>query len=87
MTNYTAVSATERHRFNAKDERAARDWVINHLDSSQEWTLYPDGFYRDSETGKVQTLEDWTAEGYALNSSELSPVVQDTGGAWLEVAE
>lgn len=84
MNAYTAKSDQERYSFKAADERAARDWIVNHLDSSQAWTLYPGTHYMNPHTGTVQTLEDWAADGYSLANAELLPVVQDSAGDWVE---
>jgi hypothetical protein len=39
MKTYYAKSKTEHYTFRAKNISDARNWIINHLDCSQEWTL------------------------------------------------
>lgn len=39
MKTYFAYSKNEQHQFQAKNIFDARNWIINHLDCSQEWTL------------------------------------------------
>jgi hypothetical protein len=39
MKTYFAYSKKEKHQFKALNISDARHWIINHLDTSQEWTL------------------------------------------------
>ena len=39
MRTYYAKSNKEHYTFRAKNIYEARTWIINHLDTSQEWTL------------------------------------------------
>jgi len=39
MKTYFAYSKKEKHQFKALNISDARNWIINHLDTSQEWTL------------------------------------------------
>jgi hypothetical protein len=39
MKTYFAYSKKEQHQFKALNISDARHWIINHLDTSQEWTL------------------------------------------------
>jgi|688.fasta_scaffold1484367_2 hypothetical protein len=39
MKTYYAKSKTESYTFRASNISDARQWIINHLDTSQEWTL------------------------------------------------
>ena len=39
MKTYFAYSSKEQYQFKAKNIYEARTWIINHLDTSYEWTL------------------------------------------------
>jgi hypothetical protein len=39
MKTYFAYSKKEKHQFKASNISDARHWIINHLDTSQEWTI------------------------------------------------
>jgi hypothetical protein len=39
----------------------------------------------NTQTGSVDTLENWAAEGFTTLNSDLRPVEKDENGDWIEL--
>lgn len=41
-------------------------------------------YLMNQHTGSVDTTDNWAAEGYTTDNSDLIEVVQDANGDWIE---